>query len=294
MTIRDASRYNLKHVTGDIPVGILTVFTGVAGAGKSTLLEVFLDRHPEAIHVDQSPIRTSTRSVTATYTGIMDPIRDSFARANDISRSLFSFNSEGAYPECQALGTVHVDLPFMGPVESVCEACGGKRYKDRVLDYVLRGATISEVLDMTLREALTFLDEAAIRGKLEALEDVGLGYLSLGQRLSSFSGGECQRLKLSRELHRSVSVYVLDEPTTGLHMADLESLLSMLNRLVAHGNSVIVTEHNLDVVKNADWVIDLGPEGGTRGGQVVFEGTPEEFLCAEGSFTAEYMRMVVS
>jgi excinuclease ABC A subunit len=266
------------------------VVTGVAGAGKSTLLEVFLDDHRDAIVVDQSSISTSTRSVTATYSGMMDEVRDLFARANDVSRSLFSFNSEGACPECEGLGTVSVDLPFMDPVESTCEACGGKRYRDDVLRYTWRGKSISDVLEMTVSEALAFFEEPTLVRTLEALDDVGLGYLRLGQPLSSFSGGECQRIKLSNELHKTGSIYVLDEPTTGLHMADLERMLSILNRLVDEGNSVIVIEHDLDVVKNADWVVDLGPEGGTRGGEVVFEGTPRQLLDAEGSYTAEYLR----
>jgi excinuclease UvrABC ATPase subunit len=290
MTIRDASRYNLRYVTVDVPTGVLTVVTGVAGAGKSTLLEVFVDDHPDAIVVDQSPIRTSTRSVTATYSGMMDEIRDLFARSNGVSRSLFSFNSAGACPECEGLGTIQVDLPFMDPVKSTCEACGGRRYRDDVLRYRWRGKSIADVLEMTVSEALAFFEEPTLVRTLESLDDVGLGYLRLGQPLSSFSGGECQRIKLSNEMQKTGSVYVLDEPTTGLHMADLARMLSILNRLVDEGNSVIVIEHNLDVVKNADWVIDLGPEGGTRGGEVVFEGTPRELLEAERSFTGEYMR----
>jgi excinuclease UvrABC ATPase subunit len=290
MTIRDASRHNLKDVTVDIPTGVLTVVTGVAGAGKSTLLEVFLDEHPEPIVAAQAPIHTSTRSVTATYSGVMDDVRDLFAQANGVSRALFSFNSDGACPECRGLGTVHVDLPFMDPVESRCEACGGKRYRDDVLGYTWRGRSISDVLEMTVREGLAFFEDTTVLPTLEALDDVGLGYLRLGQPLSSYSGGEGQRMKLSKVLHETGRVYVLDEPTTGLHMADLERLLLILNRLVDQGNSVIVIEHNLDVVKNADWVIDLGPEGGTRGGEVVFEGTPRELLEAEGSYTAEYLR----
>jgi excinuclease UvrABC ATPase subunit len=234
MAVRDATRHNLKHITVDVPTGVLTVVTGVAGAGKSTLLEVFIGDHPDAIVVDRSAISTSTRSVTATYSGIMDEIRDLLAEANGVSRSLFSFNSQGVCPEREGLGTIQVDLPFMDPVKSTCEACGGRRYRDDVLRYTWRGKSISDVLEMTVSEALEFFEEPTLVGTLEAL-DVGLGYLRLGQPLTSFSGGECQRIKLSNELQKTGCVYVLDEPTTGLHMADLERMLSVLNRLVEEG-----------------------------------------------------------
>ncbi|HML20234.1 MAG TPA: excinuclease ABC subunit UvrA [Aggregatilinea sp.] len=290
MRLDHVSRHNLHDVTVAIPVGVLTAITGVAGAGKSTLLEVFLESHPEAVVVDQLPIRTSTRSIPATYTGIMDDIRDLFARTNRVSKSLFSFNSAGACPVCEGLGVLYIELPFMDPVKTTCEACGGRRYKDDVLAYTIHGSTIGDVLDMTVSEALAFFEASPMRRTLAALEDVGLGYLRLGQPLSSLSGGECQRLKLANELHKTGSVYVLDEPTIGLHMADLTQMLAIFNRLVEEGNSVIVIEHNLDIVKNADWVIDLGPEGGTRGGQVVFEGTPRQLLQADQSYTAEYLR----
>ncbi|MBN2500734.1 MAG: excinuclease ABC subunit UvrA [Anaerolineales bacterium] len=290
MHISNAQRHNLQNISVDIPREILTVVTGVAGAGKSTLLEVFLEAHPEAIYVDQTPIRTSTRSVPATYVGIMDAIREQFAEANGVSKSLFSFNSEGACQNCEGLGTIYIELPFMDPVKSTCEICNGKRYKDEVLDYTLRGKSINDVLEMSVSEALAFFDHVKLQRTLEALDDVGLGYLKLGQPLSSLSGGECQRIKLSGELHKSGSVYVLDEPTIGLHMADLDRILAIFNRLVDEGNSVIVIEHNLDIVKNADWVIDLGPGGGTQGGEIVFEGTPQDLLDVQGSFTAEYLR----
>ncbi|WP_247003419.1 ATP-binding cassette domain-containing protein [Halosolutus gelatinilyticus] len=290
LIVADASRHNLRNVTVDIPTGVLTVVTGVAGAGKSTLTDVFLEAHPDAISIDQSAVSTSIRSVLATYTGLMDDIRDQFAQANGVSTSLFSFNSDGACPECEGHGFNYTDLAFMDPVKSPCEVCDGRRYRDDVLRYTVRGKSISDVLDMTVSEALDFFERSSLRRTLEALEDVGVGYLTLGQSLPTLSGGECQRIKLSSELHKSGSVYVLDEPTTGLHMADLERMLSILNRLVDEGNTVVVIEHNLEIVKNADWVIDVGPDGGRRGGTVVFEGTPRQLLDEEGSFTAEFLR----
>ncbi len=290
MTVTGASRYNLKNISVDIPVGILTAITGVAGAGKSTLLEVFLEEHPGAIAVDQQAVRTSTRSVTATYTGMMDDIRDQFARENDVSRSLFSFNSEGACSKCEGLGKIHIDLPFMDPVETTCETCRGKRYKEDVLKYTLRGKSISDVLNMTVNEALKFFRKPALKKTLKSLADVGLSYLTLGQPLSSFSGGECQRIKLAGELHKSGSIYVLDEPTTGLHMADIDRMIKLLDRMVEAGNTVIVIEHNLDIVKNADWVIDLGPGGGSAGGEIVFQGTPAQLKNSKTSITARYLK----
>lgn len=290
MNITQASLNNLQNVSAAIPTGVLTVITGVAGAGKSTLMEVFLNKYPEAIPVVQAPIRTSTRSIPATYTGIMDAIRDRFAEANRVNKSLFSFNSGGACPACGGLGTLYIEIPFMDPVKTVCEVCGGKRYKDEVLQYTVDGHTISDVLDMTVSEALAFFAGTPLWRTLEALQDVGLGYLGLGQPLSSLSGGEAQRLKLANEFYKTGSIYVLDEPTTGLHLADLSRLLAVFNRMVDGGSSVIVIEHNLDVVKNADWVIDIGPEGGSRGGQIIFEGTPRQMLEARGSYTAEFLR----
>ncbi len=290
MKIANASRHNLRDITVNIPAGVLTVVTGVAGAGKSTLLELFLEEYPQAISIDQAPLNTSTRSVTATYTDIMDDIRALFAEENEISRSLFSFNSAGACPECEGTGTVITELPFMDPVKSKCEVCGGKRYKKEVLKYSWREKSISEVLELTVSEALEFFQKSALTRTLGALEEVGLGYLKLGQPLSSFSGGECQRLKISNQLRQTGNIYLLDEPTTGLHLADLDQLLTILNRLVNEGNTVFVIAHNLEVVKQADWVIDLGPGGGTSGGEVVFEGTPSQLLEAENSFTAEYLK----
>ncbi len=291
LTIRDATLHNLKHVTVEIPLGMLAAVTGVAGSGKSTLIHgVLLDRHPEIVAVDQSAIRASIRSTPATYTGLMDPIRRMFARENGASASLFSFNSKGACTQCRGLGILYTDLAFMDPIKTTCDVCGGRRFTEEVLRYTLGGKSISDVLEMTAAEALDFFDSPDAAGKLRAMVDVGLEYLRLGQPLSSLSGGECQRIKLASELYKSGNIFVLDEPTTGLHMADVDRLLAFLDRLVDGGNSVIVIEHNLEVVAHADWVIDLGPEGGDRGGTVVFEGTPTQLLSAPGSFTGEHLR----
>ncbi|MEC0210102.1 ATP-binding cassette domain-containing protein [Paenibacillus ehimensis] len=291
MRIADAALHNLKNVTVDIPVGVLTVVTGVAGSGKSTLIHgVFLSEHPDAIVIDQSSVNTSIRSNPATYMGIMEEIRKCFARANKVSPSLFSFNSKGACPECQGLGVIYTDLAFMEGVATVCEICEGKRFNDEVLQYTFKGKSISDVLAMSVRQALHFYQDHAIRHTLQALYDVGLDYLTLGQPLSTLSGGECQRLKLAGELHKKGRIYVMDEPTTGLHMSDVKHLLAILERLVDGGSTVIVIEHNPDVIKQADWIIDMGPEGGHKGGQVVFAGPPRQILDAGQSVTGTYLR----
>jgi excinuclease UvrABC ATPase subunit len=295
LEIRDARANNLKGVDVDIPTGVLTLITGVAGSGKSSLIEgVFLPQHPEAIVIDQSAVGTTTRSNPATYTGVMDDIRKAFATANQVDAGLFSFNSKGACENCKGSGVIYTELSFLGGVKTPCEICEGRRFKDEVLKYRLDGRNVSEVLALTVAEALASFSEREIVSKLQAMSDVGLDYLTLGQPLSTLSGGECQRIKLASELHRKGNIYVLDEPTTGLHMSDTRHLLEMLDRLVDAGNSVIVIEHNLDVIRNADWVIDLGPEGGTRGGEIVFTGTPEELLRARASLTGEYLRRAES
>ncbi|GAA4224868.1 excinuclease ABC A subunit [Streptosporangium album] len=291
LTVTGATVHNLKDVTVSFPAGVLTVVTGVAGSGKSSLVnEAFLAAHPEAVVIDQSAVGTSIRSTPATYTGLMDEIRKLFAAANGVSPALFSFNSKGACPECQGLGVIHTDLAFMDGVTSVCEVCRGRRFREEVLRHTLRGRSVSDVLEMTMGEAAGFFTEPKPRGVLRAVNEVGLGYLKLGQPLSSLSGGECQRIKLAGELHKKGSVYVMDEPTTGLHMSDVEHLLTITDNLVNAGNTVIVIEHNLDVIKSADWIVDLGPDGGDRGGTVVFEGTPRQLLELTGSFTAEHLR----
>ena len=291
LPIRNARVNNLQNVSVDIPKGVLTAITGVAGSGKSSLIhQTFLRQHPDSIVIDQSPVGVSSRSNPGTYTGIMDEARKAFAAANKVSPSLFSFNSEGACENCQGLGVIYTEIPAMGEVKSPCEICEGKRFKDEVLAYKLDGKSINDVLEMTVSQALEYFKVDKIASKLQAMSDVGLDYLTLGQPLSTLSGGECQRIKLASELHKQGSIYVLDEPTTGLHMSDLRHLLEIMNRLVDAGNTVIVIEHNTRVIKNADWVIDMGPEGGTKGGKVMFEGTPKQLLTAKNSLTSEYIR----
>ena len=289
--IRGARENNLKGVDVDIPTGVLTVITGVAGSGKSSLIDgVFLPKHPEAIVIDQSAVGTTTRSNPATYTGVMDDLRKAFAAANKVDAGLFSFNSKGACENCNGAGVIYTELSFLGGVKTPCEICEGRRFKDEVLAYKLDGLNVSEVLGLTVAQALDTFKQKEIVRKLQAMSDVGVDYLTLGQPLSTLSGGECQRIKLASELHRKGNIYVLDEPTTGLHMSDTSHLLAMLDRLVEAGNSVIVIEHNLDVVRNADWIIDLGPEGGTKGGRIVFTGTPTAILDAPESLTGRYLR----
>jgi excinuclease UvrABC ATPase subunit len=290
LPITNAHANNLQYVNVNIPLGILTVVTGVAGSGKSSLVhQTFLPRCPDAVVIDQAAVGVSSRSNPATYTGIMDGIRKAFATANKVSPSLFSFNSKGACETCQGLGVIYTNLAFMDEVKIPCETCGGKRFKDDVLAFKFNGKSISDVLGMPIGEALEFFTAKEIVRKLQALSDVGLDYLTLGQPLSTLSGGECQRIKLASELHKNGSIYVMDEPTTGLHRSDIGHLLAIMNRLVDTGNTVIVIEHNLDIVKNADWIIDLGPEGGHKGGTVMFEGTPHELLGAAHSLTSAYL-----
>ncbi len=291
LSVKNAKANNLQNVSVDIPTGVLTVVTGVAGSGKSSLINrVFLQQHPDAIVIDQSAVGASSRSNPATYTGIMDDVRKAFATANKVSAALFSFNSKGACDNCQGLGVIYTDLAFLSEVKTPCEVCGGKRFKDDVLAYKLKGKSISDVLAMNVQQALEHFEIPEVRRKLQAMSDVGLDYLSLGQPLSTLSGGECQRIKLASELHKKGSVYVMDEPTTGLHMSDIGHLLGVMNRLVDTGNTVIVIEHNLHVIKNADWIIDIGPEGGSKGGTVMFEGTPRDLQRAKRSLTSAYIQ----
>lgn len=291
--LKGISLNNLKNVSVDIPKNVLTVVTGVAGSGKSTLInKAFIQKYPDAIVINQNAVSANVRSNTATYTGIMDEIRQLFAKSNNVAPSYFSPNSKkgGVCPNCQGLGFVSTDLAFLDTVKSVCEICEGKRFTDETLTYLLDGKAINEVLDMTLNEALSFFKTKSLQKILQSLVDVGIGYLTLGQPLSTLSGGECQRIKLAKELHKKGSIYVMDEPTTGLHMSDIEKILGIMNMLVDKGNTVIVIEHNLDIIKNADWIIDIGPEGGKNGGEIIFEGTPSEIIQAKNSLTGKYLK----
>jgi excinuclease ABC A subunit len=290
LSIVDAHINNLQHVDVDIPTGIFTVITGVAGSGKSSLINhVFLKQHPDAVVVDQTPVGTSSRSNPATYTGIMDVIRKAFASANNVDAGLFSFNSKGACENCKGAGVLTTNLGFLDDAKTVCDVCEGHRFKAEVLEYKFNGKSISEVLQLTVAQSIDFFDLKEIAQKLQAMSDVGLDYLSLGQPLSTLSGGECQRIKLASELHKKGSVYVLDEPTTGLHMSDITRLKLLIDRLVDGGNTVITIEHNVDIIRSADWIIDLGPEGGNKGGQIMFEGTPEEIVKNKKPLIAQYL-----
>ncbi|MDB5506067.1 MAG: transporter [Devosia sp.] len=289
LSIRHAKLHNLKDISIDIPKGVLTAVTGVAGSGKSSLiLGGLVGAYPDAVVIDQTLARGSRRSNTATYTGILDPIRKAFAKANGVDAALFSANSKGACPDCGGLGVIYTELAHMEPTASVCETCNGKRFTDEVLSYHLRGKAISDVYEFSVVEAVEFFTEKPINKVLRDLDDVGLGYLTIGQPVSTLSGGERQRLKLASELGKAGQIYVLDEPTTGLHMHDVDRLIGLFDRLVDTGSTVIVIEHNLDVVSRADWVIDLGPGAGQEGGTVVFEGTPAG-LASSGTLTGGFL-----
>ncbi|MFI2317779.1 daunorubicin resistance protein DrrC [Streptomyces sp. CB00072] len=294
LEIRGATSHNLRDVDVDIPLGVLTVITGVAGSGKSSLVHGSIPAGENVISVDQSPIKGSRRSNPATYTGLLEPIRKAFAKANGVKPALFSANSEGACPTCNGAGVIFTDLGMMASVSSPCEDCEGKRFQPSVLDYHLGGRDISEVLSMSVAQAEEFFGsgEAAIPAAhkiLDRLVDVGLGYLSLGQPLTTLSGGERQRLKLATHMADKGGVYVLDEPTTGLHLADVEQLLGLLDRLVDSGKSVIVIEHHQAVMAHADWIIDLGPGAGHDGGKIVFEGAPADLVAARSTLTGEHL-----
>ncbi|WP_458077210.1 ATP-binding cassette domain-containing protein [Streptomyces sp. EMB26] len=298
LEIRGATANNLRHVDVDVPLGVLTVVTGVAGSGKSSLLHGSIPADQGVVSVDQTPIRGSRRSNPATYTGLLEPIRKAFAKANGVKPALFSANSEGACPTCNGAGVVFTDLGMMAGVSTTCEDCGGKRFDGSVLEYRFGGRDISEVLGMSVTEAEEFFREGEARLPaahkiVQRMADVGLGYLTLGQPLTTLSGGERQRLKLATHMGDKGGVYVLDEPTTGLHLADVEQLLGLLDRLVDSGKSVIVIEHHQAVMAHADWIIDLGPGAGHDGGRIVFEGTPAELVAARSTLTGEHLAQYV-
>ncbi|WP_434303364.1 ATP-binding cassette domain-containing protein [Clostridium botulinum] len=294
LSIKNANLHNLKNINVDIPKGVMTVVTGVAGSGKSTLINGLLPKiYPETIFIDQGAIHASIRSNIATYTGIFDFIRNLFAKENNVKSSLFSFNSEGACPECKGLGVTYTDLAFMDTVISTCEVCEGNRFTDKVLDFKFRGKNISQVLKMTVAEAIDFFKEDEIYLVLKRLADVGIDYITLGQPLNTLSGGELQRLKLAAQLDSKGNIYVLDEPTTGLHISDITKLVAIMNRLVNQGSTLIVIEHNLDVMTQADWIIDLGPGAGENGGRIMFEGEPKDIINNQNSITGKYLKRYI-
>ena len=293
LPVKHASLHNLKQVSVDIPLHVLTAVTGVAGSGKSSLIrDVFAGQYPEqVILADQSTVTAAGRSTPATFLGFFDDIRKQMAKENDESAALFSFNSKGACPVCKGRGAVTTELVFMAPVTTTCEACGGSRYSNEALSYLYKGKNIVEILDMSAEEAEGFFSgRPKICRALHAMVEVGLPYLSLGQPLSTLSGGERQRVKLAKYLGQKGNIYVLDEPTTGLHASDVKTIMKLLDGFVEQGNTVVVIEHNMDVVKLADYVIDMGPDGGTMGGEVVFTGTPQALAEHGQTITADYLR----
>ena len=294
LSIQNASLHNIRNLSVDIPKGVMTVVTGVAGSGKSTLIHGILPTvHPDLVFIDQKAIQTSKRSNIATFTGIFDKIRKLFGKKNHVPISLFSFNSDGACPTCHGLGSIYTDLAFMDTVVSDCEICHGNRYKNEVLTYLVRGKNIAEILNMTIIEAFHFFEEKSILSVLKCLLDVGLTYITLGQPLNTLSGGELQRVKLALELDKPSQLYVLDEPSTGLHMADIQQLIGVMNQLLEQQSTLIVIEHNLDIICEADWIIDMGPYAGQNGGQIIFTGLPKDIIHCPNSLTGNYLNQYI-
>ncbi|MCK9207069.1 MAG: excinuclease ABC subunit UvrA [Salinivirgaceae bacterium] len=292
--IKNATSNNLKNVFVKIPKGVLTCVTGVAGSGKSSLIhECFAKQHPDAIVIDQSPIGKSSRANAATFIGVFDLVRKEFASATNSEASLFSFNSKGACPKCNGQGALTFELHFLDSVKTICDECEGKRYHSEVLELKFKDKNIAEVLDMTVTQASEFFDSSKIKKHLCLLQEVGLGYLKLGQSLSTLSGGESQRLKIATELKKEGNIYIMDEPTTGLHMSDIDNFYKIVKTLVKKDNTVIIIEHNLDIIKFADWIIDMGPEGGKKGGELIFQGLPEDIVNCEQSITGKYLKNVI-
>ncbi|MGI6108504.1 MAG: ATP-binding cassette domain-containing protein [Eubacteriaceae bacterium] len=296
LPVRDACVNNLRHVDADFPLGVMTVVTGVAGSGKSSLVTQCFAREyaDDVILVDQGPITATNRSTPASYLGFYDRIRRLFAEENGVSDSLFSFNSDGACPACKGKGVIVTELAYMDPVVSTCEVCGGDRFSAEALSYRLGGKNILEVLSMTVNEALEFFHDKRIQSILKNMKDVGLSYMTLGQPLSTLSGGERQRIKLAKHLKKKGSIFILDEPTTGLHRSDVEKLITLFDRMVDHGNTMIIIEHDLDFVKSADWIIDIGPDGGREGGQIVFTGTPQQMADSAETITGACLKKSLS
>ena len=296
LPVRDACLHNLKHVDVDIPLGVMTVVTGVAGSGKSTLIsQVFAKQYEsDVVMIDQGPITATNRSTPASYLGFFDEMRRLLARESGRPDGLFSFNSAGACPVCGGKGVIVTELAFMDPIVTECEACGGVRYNGEALACTYKGKNIVELLGLTASQALEVFEDAKIRKRLKGMEQVGLGYLTLGQPLSTLSGGERQRVKLAKNLGKKGSIIVMDEPTTGLHLSDIQNLLKLFDFIVSRGNTLVVIEHNLEVMKQADWIIDIGPDGGDKGGEVVFTGTPMEVLRSGKTLTADSLRAACS
>jgi excinuclease UvrABC ATPase subunit len=287
--------HNLQDVTVKIPERCITVVTGVAGSGKSSLINFELPRqYPSAVLIDQGLLRGSRRSHLASYTGIFDALREAFAKANDVSASLFSSNAEGACPQCRGLGVLTLDLAFMEEVEETCDLCEGTGYKPEVMQYTWHKKNIVEILKMTVAEASTFFERPRDKELLNRIADMGLGYMTLGQPLSTFSGGERQRLKLAIEFEERAKLFIFDEPTTGLHPSDIDKLMTTFQQLVDRDNTVIIIEHNLDVIAHADWVIDIGPGGGADGGRVVFQGTVKDLVRQQNSKTGYHLARYVA